>query len=766
MKVKLQTAVVVLIVLLGATGTLWASQAVRVVSDLEGTTPGFSVSRAGSSGERLELSVPAIAINPISLNGNEYKQVGLPATDYLLQSEAGQDGEPDVPSLTSMLIIPDQAGIQLDISYSSYDIIDNIDLAPVQPSPSDTDPNAVIPFTMNESIYQTDAFYPEQLASAADPIIMRDVRAVQIQINPVQYNPVRHQLRVYRDLTVNVNYAGEVVNPKLTGTSYLSDGFYPLYKSTFANFEEFFSNTEIKRGGYMIICKPTLADSLKAVAAWKHQKGYTVRIVKTTDIIPSGSPNYTQVFNYIKTAYQTWTVPPEYVMIVGDIDGTFGIPCYTYQSYPSDHHYACVDGTDFIPDIFVARLSVDAIADFRKAVSKIFKYEKTPLMRDTQHWIRGLAVGYTMFPTARYTTLWARQLAMRHGFARVDTIYGSSDNPNLNTYMNNGPGLIWYRGEGNQDGWWGVSYDIADLNAMPNNQKLGVMSPLTCGLGDFSANDCFGETWIRMGLSVDSLKGGPAFYGVTDHFTHTKWNNPIMTGYFFGMFEQNCYHFGQAAIAGKMQDYRTFPRNLNSEVQQYFNTYNMQGDPELEIRQAVPVLINVVHPDTLGFGLNHIEISVADTMGQAIKDAIVTLVKSIDSTEEVFSVGQTDENGNVSLSFRALTTGSMILTVSGRDLYPYQSLVEIVSSDIAVGYDSLYIDDDSIGFSRGNSDGFAGPAEIIELGVAVRNFGDSLAADSIIGVLTPIDEGVVDVFDGTRYYNDLAPGESRMDSRP
>ena len=731
-----------------------ASQTVRVVEDLGDTQAPFSCQKQ-INGTSLLVEIPAVGMKSISVNSTEYKEISLPVAEHLFPAQPGLEGEPDLPALSSLVIIPDQAGVELSVTYSGYDTFEGIDIAPVQPSPADNDPDAPIPFTQNQSLYSTDAFFPEQLAASAEPVIMRDVRAVQIQLNPVQYNPVRHELRVYRDLSVSLTYGGEVVNPKLTRTNYLSDGFYPIYKATFANFEEFFSNVEIKRGGYMIICKPALADSLKPLAAWKHQKGYYVRIVRTTDI--AANPTSTQIFNYIKTAYQTWADPPEYVMIVGDKDGTFVVPDYPYSSYSSDHHYACVDGTDFLPDIFVARLSVDLMQEFRVAVSKIFKYEKTPLMRDPEHWIRGLSCGWTLFNTARYTTLWVRSLALRNGFARVDTVYGGSTDPRLTTYMNSGPAYIWYRGEGGSDGWWGINYSISDLMAMPNNQKMGVMSPLTCGLGAFGS-ECFGETWIRMGLTPDSLKGGPAFFGVSDFGTHTKWNNPIMIGYFFGMFEQDIYHFAAAAVAGKMQDYRTFPSYLSSYVQQYFNTYNMLGDPELELRTVIPILLNVTHPDTIGFGLNHIEVNVIDTAGHAIKDAFVTLIKTADSTEEVYSLGKTDEAGNVSLSFAAPTPGNMTLTVSGRNLYPYQRTVVLETSDIAVGFDSLIINDDTLGLSRGDGDSLANPGETLELSVSLKNFGDSLTANNVTANLTPIDDGLVEVFDGVRDYGDIRTG--------
>jgi hypothetical protein len=769
MQINLRFSVATLFCLFLFSGLVYAAESVSIRSTLDGITAPCRVTQNGAASANIEVDIPAIAINPITLNSTEYKEVQLPAGEHLFSAEMAEDGKPTIPALTVMLAIPDQAGVQLSVSYSGFDIIDNFDLAPVQPSPADNNPDADIPFTIDQQVYSNDEFYPGDLAEAADPIIMRDIRGVQISLYPVQYNPVRRQLRVYHDLSVCVTDGGPVINPKTTRRDHLSEGFYPLYKSMFANFEQLYSTEDVQRGGYVIICKPSLADTLKALALWKHKKGYTTRIVRSTEIASSGNPSYTQIFNYLRTAYQSWTVPPEYVMIVGDMDNLTltGIADYPYSSYASDHHFACVDGTDYIPDIFVARASIDNLSELRRVIAKILKYEEKPLMRDPEHWIRGLSIAYTYYESSRLTTLWVRQLQLQHGFARVDTVMGQNPSSNIATWINNGVGYVQYRGAGSSDGWWGPSFTIADLNALQNTNKLGVWAILTCGTGDFSADVCFGETWLRMGIGPDSLKGGPAYYGVSDHNTHTRWNNPIMVGYYFGIFDEGVTHFAAAAVRGKLQEYRTFPRyrGAGNYVEQYFNTYNMLGDPELELRTTIPILLNVTHPETLAFGLNHFELNVVDTSGAPVKDAIVSLIKMIDSTEEVYSVGKTDEAGNVSLSYRALTTGTMAVTVSGQNLYPYEGTVDIVQSNVAVGLDSLVVDDDNTGYSRGNGDGIVNPGETLELSVSLKNYGNDLPANGVVTSLEPLDDFVT-IIDATRNYGSLNPGESRFAGIP
>ncbi len=775
MKGRLQATVFTVIFLLATTGVLWASAAVRVVSDLEGTTANFNVSHNGADGEILNLSVPAISINTVTLDGREYKQVDLPVADYLFRGESDEAGKPNVPMLTTMLIIPDRAGVSLNVSYSGFDTFEDIDLAPVQPTASESDPQEM-PFTLDNSTYSQDAFYPGDIAVSEDPAIMRDVRFTQICVYPVQYNPVRRELKVYRDLSVSVSYTNDnVVNPKLSHRQFISDGFYPLYKGMFSNFDEYLSTATVQRGGFVIIAKPALVDSLKAIARWKHLKGYTVRVVPTTEINSNGSPTSAQIYAFLDTAYHNWEVPPEYVMLVGDVDGTFIVNQWPYSGYTSDHHYTMLEGSDYIPDIFLSRLSLDNMAQFRIASAKILAYDSAPNMADTMVYHRELSVaGNIQSTTPRLITLWVRQLLFDYGYTVGDTVFdwgGGGGTSSILASMNRGVSVVAYRGWAGSSGWYNPPFNTSNLNSVTNTNKLGIMTSIVCGTGDFGdtyTDPCFGETWVTMGASPTSFKGGPAFYGITDHSTHTPYNNPNMVGFYAGVLFENTYHFAAAAVRGKMQIYKTFPRanGSGSVVERYFHTCNMLGDPEVEVRTRVPITLMVSHPDTLALGVNHIEITVTDSSANPISGAFVTLVKGYGTGEEVFRVGKTDETGNIAMSFAATTADTMFLTVSGRDLYPYKGLVQIIQSDLAVGYDSLTVDDGSYGFSHGNADGVINPGEIINLDLILKNFGVAVTARDVQAQLEAIDPELVTILDARRGYGDIAPGELSYGDQP
>ena len=750
-----------------------ASESVRITSDIANEKASFEVQPSGLIGAALNLDIPAIAINTVELDGNEYHEVLLPMAEKLVDGQIAVEGEPAIPVLSTFMAIPDQAGIEYTVEYSGFEIIDNIDLLPTQPSPLESGMGEV-PFTINEDIYSKDEFYPQQIGEVGEPVIMRDVRMVRVSMYPVQYNPVKRQLKVYRDLSISVSFNGDnVVNPKTTRYEYLSDGFYPIYKAMISNFDQFFSTAEVKRGGYLILAKDGYVDALGELADWKRRKGYSVYIAPTSEIDSNGdSPTQSEVSTYIRNAYNNWDIPPEYVMIVGDESGYNSIPDYPYQGYTSDHKYSTADDNDYLPDMFVSRLSVASLYQLNIALAKILDYENNPYMDDMDHWRRGLSVAGNVYAsTPRITVLWVRSLMLQNGFTHVDTSFGwySGDtDPYLLGYFNSGPCMVSYRGWAVPSGWWSPTFNTSNLNSIQNHNMLAPMASIVCGTGNFGSNECFGEKWIRMGSSTTNYKGGPTFFGSTDGSTHTRWNNPIMTGYYWGIFTEGIHHFAAAAVRGKLQQYNTFPRvNGNGgTINKYFNTYNMLGDPELEIRTAPPTIINVVHPQRLDFGENYVAVSVVDNMGGAIEGAYVSILKTVDDNEELFEISKTDENGDVYLDFDAVTAGEIRITVSGRNLFPYQGVISVEENDVAIAFDSYAIDDDNIGRSSGNGDGIANPGEILELSVNLKNFGLNQTAENILAELSMVDFETGSVYEAQRSFGDIAPGESVESENP
>lgn len=104
-----------------------------------------------------------------------------------------------------------------------------------------------------------------------------------------------------------------------------------------------------------------------------------------------GLLDVTAIRDYIKYAYDNWTIQPEYVLLFGD--GTYDyknlekntdnlVPPYEtveslneIYSYSSDDYFARVDGNDTKLDLAVGRINVVSLSEAKIVVDKIIDYE-------------------------------------------------------------------------------------------------------------------------------------------------------------------------------------------------------------------------------------------------------------------------------------------------------------------------------------------------------------------------------------------------------
>ena len=84
----------------------------------------------------------------------------------------------------------------------------------------------------------------------------------------------------------------------------------------------------------------------------------------------------------------------EYVLLIGDVDGFADIPSYYYgpENDVTDQKYTHLAGDDFIPDVFIGRISVDSSYELAVIMLKTIAYAREPLAYN-QEWLgRALVV--------------------------------------------------------------------------------------------------------------------------------------------------------------------------------------------------------------------------------------------------------------------------------------------------------------------------------------------------------------------------------------
>src|SRR6185295_3625044 len=83
--------------------------------------------------------------------------------------------------------------------------------------------------------------------------------------------------------------------------------------------------------------------------------------------------------------------------------------------------------------------------------------------------------------------------------------------------------------------------------------------------------------------------------------------------------------------------------------------------------------------------------------------------------------------------------GSFTLTVTGFNCKPYQATVTLTAAAAPVlGELASVVDDDNVGGTQGDSDGFFDAGEVIDLHIPVKNSGGS-SAPNVNGTLTSTD---------------------------
>lgn len=537
------------------------------------------------------------------------------------------------------------------------------------------------------------------------------------------------------DITVNYSCPLDHIQPR----NLMADYLFPWLPA---------AGNDEQMPGYLIIVPDEFYENILPLARWKERKGFKVWVKKTSE---TGTQRE-QIRSYIQNAYQTWEPAPTYVLLVGAINKIPAFPTPGATSCVTDHTYACVDGDDYLADLFVGRLPAANSSELDCIVAKIVGYESNPYCEDTLWFRRALMVGTsyqeggTPAVTALVTKRVIRERLLNLGFDCVDTVfypptrYGRGP---VDSAVNQGVTLINGRGWGQATGWIYPEFwreDVANLN---NGWKLPVITSLYCGTGNYQANPCFGEVWLRAGTPT-SPRGGVAFWGSSYTGTSTRWNNCMDYGIYNAILERGVVTLGPAMYAGKIEQLINFPLpEDSSDLKIYFHVYNLLGDPAMNIWLAVPRRISVSHPSIYPVGTALFSVEVRDSEGQPLKDAQVCLYKP----GEVQAVRKTNSSGVAVFTITTTTPDSLYITVTGRDLKPYLAAIAGEYRGLLVGYQS-------------HNPAMVAPGETSNLTVNLKNYGANQSAFNVTAVLSSLDSFGV-VIDSVRNYGTLAPGEVR-----
>ncbi len=532
----------------------------------------------------LRLELNHFNLDELRIDGADY--VGVTLGSRSLHHERGL---PALPRIRESLLIPDAAAMSARVTEISYREFKNIDVAPSKGTISRKVDPALVGYRFDD-FYGQDAWFPAANAGLDSPYIMRDTRGQVLELNPFQYNPATHTLRVATSMTVEVTAEGVGGMNQLTSKPALRvDEFEQVYRRHYLNYagagERYASIGEV--GPMVVITYDAFRSAVEPFVDWKNQMGIPTTLV---DVSAVGSTAI-QIKSYIQNLYDTEGLC--FVVLVGDVAQ---IPYYN-NGGASDPSYGFLAGNDFYPEVFIGRLSAETLAQVQTQVERSIEYERDP-QGGADWYHRGVGIasaegnGTGDDGEADYVHMDnIRADLLGFTYTEVDQVYDTNGGNagQISAALNEGRSIINYCGHGALTSWSTTGYSNTHVNALTNDNMLPFITSVACNTGEFQSGTCFGEAWMRA-TNGGEPTGAVGFYGST---ISMSWAPPMCAQdeIIDLMAAGEKRSFGALCVNGSCQ----MVDEYNSSGENEMKFWTIFGDPSLRVRTDTPAAVSANH---------------------------------------------------------------------------------------------------------------------------------------------------------------------------
>ncbi len=409
-------------------------------------------------------------------------------------------GKPGLPVISELIGIPGNADVRVSVVDYSEVTLSNYRVYPFQTPLRQQEERTG--FDIDREAYRKNAFYPDLSASVGEPSIWRDLRVVNLRVNPLKYNPATGELRACSEITVKLDFTGtNNKNAKAPSMRSVSTDYDRMYRQRVLNYPDLNLTVDDATDGaydYLVIAADAYVSNMTPFINWKNSQGVATNIAAISTV---GS-DFETIKAYIETEYFTNGI--RYVLLVGNEDD---IPAYTMQGIFSDYDYTLLEGDDYLAEIAIGRFCVANAAHVDNMVSKsvtfesdppagewleksllVANWEEAPLKyQECKEQVRTAAET----PSGTYTVL----------YPDFTTAYGASyanggdeaSNNDVIAYINSGQRLVNYRGHGSYTQWqywnvYGQYFTNSDVALINNGQMTPVVFSIACLNNDLRYN--------------------------------------------------------------------------------------------------------------------------------------------------------------------------------------------------------------------------------------------------------------------------------------
>ena len=667
----------------------------------------------------------------------------------------GNVGDPQIPVVNQLIAVPFGATPRIEItSYSTTDYrladYDMKTLVPRQlPVRKSQNPDEV-PFIMNEAAYQTRGFRSEPLATVSVDGTMRGIQLGTMTIEPVSYDPVNNTIRVFNDIEVTVRFDGadvQATEDMLLKT--YSPAFDAVYSQLFNSkaITDVYTdhpdlyNTPVRM---LVICYSGFQgnSALNSWLEWKLQKGYYVDIFYTSETGTSASA----IASFIKTKYNASVSAGNaytYLIVIGDtgqvpqymtktIDSSIG-ECASDLGY-SSVNFTTSSTTNYFPDMYYSRISVENTTHLTNYINKVLTYEKFEFADGGNYLNNVILVGgwdsnwtsRVAKPTINYAT--------NNYFNSSNTTYGGFSGGTINATistsstqgwsgtnhgcyngLNNGVCFLNYTAHGDKQEWQGPQFTAKQVEGVTNTGKYFFGVGNCCLTGNYNLNNAnysssyapsssigatasFGETMIRVpnagaiayvGCSPYSYWYEDFYWAVGAH-SYSAGNAPSVSGSTKGVYDvmfmdqywnsaSALLYLGNLAVQQAVTNNNTNSGisgsgeggDCNNSAHYYFQFYHTFGDGSIMPYITKPEANTVSHASTINIGATTFTVS-------AVAGSYVAITKD----NVILGVAEVPSSGTANVSISGLTSaGDVKIVVTRQQYQPYITTIQAISND-------------------------------------------------------------------------------------
>jgi len=759
--------------------------------------PGLELRSSDEQKVTITHSISEWKLADITINRENVKAIELKGN--MLPNNAGA---PDVPGIGSMLAIPEGATAKVIVVNYQVEILQGVHLAVAPEIPYVTYDGA-LNYQKDETIWNNNALYPAEMALVSEPTEIRGVDAVMLGINPFRYNPVTKELRVYKNIELEIIFEGG--NSRFGEDRLRSRYWDPLFNDMFLNassLEEMEYSVKNKANRnigceYLIVVpdEPDFIFWADTLAKFRNMQGISTDVVTVTEI---GGNTVPAIENYVNDIYNNWDIVPSAILLLGDYGaGSNRIISPIYSNYcASDNIFADVNG-NHMPDFVFSRITAQNASQLETMVTKILEYETNP-PTDPDFYDKPItALGWQ---TERWFQIcietvggYFRNVQGKNP-VRINEIYGGnpatdpwSTAPNtgtilnyfgpnglgylpatpgelggwdggnatmINNAINNGSFLLLHRDHGYELGWGEPDYNNNDINGLTNTELTFVYS-VNCLTGKYNwGSECFTEKFHRH--TSGGQNSGALGLVAASEVSYSFVNDVYVWGAFDNMFPDFMPDYGSTPeengllpsfsnSAGKyFLQQSNWPYNSGSKEVTY-NLFHHHGGSFSTMYSEVPQDLLVVHNGAILGGISSYTV-------QADEGSLIAL------SVEGEIIGAAEGTGApVSIGINPQVPGTMVdLVVTKTNYFRYTDEVLVISPDEPyVIYEEHAINDES-----GNDNGMIDYAEQPMLSLTVWNIGN----EDALGTEVKLRSGnpYIIITDSTENYGDIPANQTAM----